>query len=155
MTIDDEVPHTRMEDDAVSSGFDDVPTPFRKDNFDDVECAVCRDFLFWKEGDGSIVLLARQLKCPTVVDAIDRSPMGHRYPHVLCETCARRQFIDHKNTACPHCRHNFIEHLCVDIVAVLQHQVHKDGSVVWTAAPQRRVAALSVLSQLSADTLLS
>ena len=97
VTIDD-VPHTRMRDDAVSSGFDDLPTPFRKDkdNFDKVECAVCRDFLFQKEGDGSMMLLARQLKCLTVVDVTDRSPMGHRYPHVMCETCARRHFIDHK-----------------------------------------------------------
>jgi hypothetical protein len=139
----------------VSSGFHDVPTPFRKDNFDDVECAVCRDFLFQKEGDGRIVLLARQLKCPTVVDVTDRSPMGHRYPHVMCESCARKQFIDHKSTACPHCRHNFQEHLCVDIAAALQHQVCEDEAVLWMAPPQRRLAALTVLAQLPVETPLS
>ena len=37
----------------------------------------------------------------------------------------------------------------------LQHQVHEDGSVVWTAAPQRRLAALNVLAQLPAETPLS
>ena len=155
VTIDDEVPHTRMEDDAVSSGFDDVPTPFRKDTHEDVVCAVCTSFLFQKEGDGSIVLLARQLKCPTVVDVTDRSPMGHRYPHVMCESCARRQFIDYKSTVCPHCRHNFQEHLCVDIAAALQHQVCEDEAVLWTAPPQRRLVALTVLAQLPVETPLS
>ncbi len=41
------------------------------------------------------------------------------------------------------------------IAAALQHQVHEDGSVVWTAAPQRRLAALIVLAQLPVETPLS
>ena len=41
------------------------------------------------------------------------------------------------------------------IAAALQHQVHEDGSVVWTATPQRRLGALNVLAQLPAETPLS
>jgi hypothetical protein len=37
VTIDGKVPRTRMEDDAESSGFHDIPTPSRKDNHEDVE----------------------------------------------------------------------------------------------------------------------
>jgi hypothetical protein len=155
VTIDDQVRHTHTRDDSVSSGLHDVPTPFRKASFDDLECPICTVPLFHRPGDGSVVLLARQLKCPTVVDVSDASPMGHRYPHVVCEGCAQKNFIENRNTACPHCRHNFREHLCVDIAAALQHQVHEDGSVVWTAAPQRRLAALNVLAQLPAETPLS
>jgi hypothetical protein len=58
-------------------------------------------------------------------------------------------------TACPHCRRSFREHLCIDIATALQHQVHEDGSVVWTAARQRRLAALNVVAQLPEETLLS
>jgi len=122
VTIDEEeVRHNCRRDDAVSSGFDDVPTPLRKDNFEDLECPTCGEPLFVKEGDGSVVLLARQLKCPTVVGVTDRTPTGHRFPHVTYGSCAQKQFIEHKQTSCPHCRHNFQEHLCVDIAAALQH----------------------------------
>jgi hypothetical protein len=155
VTIDDEVRHTHSPDDAVSSGFDDLPTPFRRDSFDDLECPICTAPLFQTQGDGSVVLLARQLKCPAVVDVTDRTPMGHRYPHIVCEGCAQKNFIENRHTSCPHCRHSFREHLCVDIAAALQHQVHEDGSVVWTAAPQRRLAALEVLAQLPEETPLS
>jgi hypothetical protein len=158
VAIDDEVRQHAPRDDSVSSGFDDVPTPFRKDSFEDLECLICTAPLFQKQGDGSVVLLARQLKCPTIVDVSDASPTGHQYPHGVCEGCAQKHFIEHKHTACPHCRHNFREHLCVDISSALQHQVHEEGSAVritWTAAPQRRLAALNVLAQLPAETPLS
>ena len=68
------------------------------------------------------------------------------------------RFLDslpHELQQLPHCRHSFFEHLCVDIATALQHQVHEDGSVVWTAAPQRRLAALNVLAQLPIETALS
>jgi hypothetical protein len=59
VTVDEEeVARSCRRDD----GFDDVPTPFRKDNFGDLECSICGDPLFAKERDGSVVLLARQLK---------------------------------------------------------------------------------------------
>ena len=155
VTIDDEVPRTRAQDDAVTSGFDEVPTPFRKGNFEDLECLICAAVLFQKECDGSVVLLARQLKCPVVVDVTDRTPMGHRHPHVLCESCAQRYFITQKHTTCHLCRHSFREHLCVGIAAALQHQVHEDGHVLWTASPQRRLAALNMLAQVPVEIAIS
>jgi hypothetical protein len=46
--------------------------------------------------------------------------------------------------------------LFVDIAAALQHQVHEDGIVVWTASPQRRLAALAQLPKYShPDIVLS
>jgi hypothetical protein len=63
--------------------------------------------------------------------------------------------LPHELQQLPHCRHSFFEHLCVDIATALQHQVHEDGSVVWTASPQRRLAALNVLAQLPEETPLS
>jgi hypothetical protein len=103
VTIDEEeVARSCRRDD----GFDDVPTPFRKDNFGDLECAICGDPLFAKEGDGSVVLLARHIKCPTVVDVTGRTPTCLRFPHVTCDSCARRHFVEHKQTSCPHCCHN-------------------------------------------------
>ena len=153
VTIDGDIRHA-CTDDGASSGFDEVPTPFRKDDFDNLECPICTDALFQKEGDGSLVLLARQLKCPTVVDVTDRTPTGHQYPHVICEGCAQRHFIAQKKSVCPQCRHSFSEHLCVDIAATLQHQVHENGRVHWMNAPHRRLAALNVIVQLAVETPL-
>jgi hypothetical protein len=94
VTIDDEVPQACTDDEEQS--FDDVPTPFRKDTFEDLECPVCTDTLFQEDGDGSIVLFTRQLKCLAIVDVTNGSPTDHRFPHVMCESCARSQFIEHK-----------------------------------------------------------
>ena len=43
----------------------------------------------------------------------------------------------------------------MDIAAALQHQVCEDEAVLWTAPPQRRLAALTVLAQLPVETPLS
>jgi hypothetical protein len=153
VTIDGEIRHA-CSDDGASSGIDEIPIPFRKDNFDHLECPICRAALFQKEGDGRLVLLARQLKCPTAVDVTDRTPKGHQYPHVMCEGCAQRLFIEHKQTVCHQCRHNFREHLCVDIAAALEHQVDENGRVHWINAPQCRLAAFNVLAQLPVETPL-
>lgn len=122
VTVDGEIRHA-CSDIGASSGIDEIPILFRKDNFVHLECSICRAALFQKEGDGRVVLLACQLNCPSVVDVTDRTPKGHKYPHVMCEGCAQSLFIDRKQTVRHQFRHNFRQHLCVDIAAALQHQV--------------------------------
>ena len=41
------------------------------------------------------------------------------------------------------------------IAAALQHQVHEDGHVLWTASPQRRLAALNMLAQVPVQIAIS
>jgi hypothetical protein len=134
VTIDGEIRHA-CSDDGASSGIDKIPILFRKDSFDHLECPICRAALFQKEGDGGLVLLARQPKCPTIVDVTDRTPKGQKYPHVMCEVYAQRLFIERKQTVRHQCRHNSREHLCVDIAAALEHQVDENGRVQDKRAP--------------------
>ena len=154
VTIDGEIKHA-CTDSGAASGFDELPAPFRKDDFEVLTCPICTDTLFQNESDGSIVLLARQLKCPTVVDVTTQNPTGHEFPHVVCEGCAQRNFVQLNHTACPQCRHSFDSYLCVSIAAALQHQVHGNGHVQWTSTPECRLAALNVLTRISAETPLS
>jgi hypothetical protein len=139
--------------DETSSGFDEVPTPLRHDDLDGITCDVCQDAMYHKEGDGHIVLLARQLKCPGVVGVTDSTPRGHNFPHVFHETCAQRWFIDQKGTSCPLCRHNFSQHIFDDVTAALDHDAVDNGQrVQWTNATNRRLAALSTILHLARET---
>jgi hypothetical protein len=60
----------------------------------------------------------------------------HRHPDFLCESSAQKKFIEHRRSACMHCRQfsRVSARRQFNRSAVTQLQVHEDGSIVRTAA---------------------
>ena len=104
--------------------------------------------LFECKRDGSVIVVARQLKCGGT------EGNQHRYPHVFHASCAKQWFIDSVATKCPVCRHVFQDEIADRIAAALQHQKLADGSVVWKHTPVQRLTALRTLFQIPEEAPL-
>jgi len=110
------------------------------DDFEEALCPCCMCSLFEFKSDGSILVLARQLKCV--------GTGRQQYPHIVHTKCAWRWFIDKGATTCPVCREDFRQHLCIYIEAALEYRVESGGGPVqWSSSPDRRLAALNALLQ--------
>ena len=109
-------------------------------DFDEALCPCCMCSLFEFRSDGSVLVLARQMKCES------------KGRHIIHAKCAYKWFIDKGAITCPICREDFRSHLCVYIEAALEHNVGSGGDVQWSSSPDRRFAALNALVKLPEET---
>jgi hypothetical protein len=72
-------------------------------NYADALCAICQGSLFEIRSDGSIIVIARQLKCFATDQPQDRQSEGS-CKHILHAHCALQLFIQRNASKCPVCR---------------------------------------------------
>jgi hypothetical protein len=72
-------------------------------HYSDALCAICQSSLFEIKSDGSIIVLARQLKCFTTDHQHDRPSEGS-CRHMFHAHCTRQLFIQRDASQCPICR---------------------------------------------------